>query len=178
MAPIRHFAGGGRNDADRSKLKIGDPLKALFSSEFASMFGLTAGLEPAWEAIDMASLRPRPAVMTVTDRAANRVREIVEHADRPLAGLSVGVKKGGCAGMEYTLEGVTEAPAGADVVSANGVNVYIDPKAILFLLGTEMDFETSKIRSGFVFRNPNEVSSCGCGESVNLKPAEPEALGA
>lgn len=126
----------------------------------------------------MASLRPRPAIMTVTDRAASRVREIVESSDRPLAGLSVGVKKGGCAGMEYVLEGVEKAPPGADVVSANGVNVYVDPKAILFLLGTEMDFETTKIRSGFVFRNPNEVSSCGCGESVNLKPAEPEALGA
>ncbi|MBN8995975.1 MAG: iron-sulfur cluster assembly accessory protein [Rhizobiales bacterium] len=125
----------------------------------------------------MASLRPRPAIMTVTDRAASRVRELVENSDRPLVGLSVGVKKGGCAGMEYTLEGVEKAPAGADVVNAQGVNVYVDPRAILFLLGTEMDFETTKIRSGFVFRNPNEVSSCGCGESVNLKPAEPEALG-
>jgi iron-sulfur cluster assembly protein len=116
--------------------------------------------------------------MTVTDRAASRVREIVENSEQPLAGLCVGIKKGGCAGMEYVLEGVEKAPPGADVVSANGVNVYVDPKAILFLLGTEMDFETTKIRSGFVFRNPNEVSSCGCGESVNLKPAAPEALGA
>lgn len=126
----------------------------------------------------MASPRPRPAVMTVTERAAARVREIIENSDKPLAGVSVGVKKGGCAGMEYVLEGVTEAPRGADVISAGGVDVYVDPKAILFLLGSEMDFETTKIRSGFVFRNPNEVSACGCGESVNLKPAEPEALGA
>jgi iron-sulfur cluster assembly protein len=126
----------------------------------------------------MAALRPRPAVLKVTDRAASRVREIIENSERPLAGVSVGVKKGGCAGMEYTLQAVAEAPAGADVVDADGISVFIDPKAILFLLGTEMDFETTKVRSGFVFRNPNEVSSCGCGESVNLKPAEPETLGA
>ena len=119
--------------------------------------------------------RPRIAVMKLTERAAGRVRELIENADKPLAGLRVGVKKGGCAGMEYTLEGV-EAPAPADdVVTDHGVNVYVDPKAVLFLLGSVMDFETTKLRSGFVFQNPNEVSSCGCGESVMLKPAEPAA---
>lgn len=122
----------------------------------------------------MAGTRPRFAVMKLTERAADRVRELAENAGKPIAGVRVGVRKGGCAGMEYTLEAV-EAPAPADdVVSEHGVNVYVDPKAILFLLGSVMDFETTKLRSGFVFQNPNEVSSCGCGESVMLKPAEPE----
>ena len=115
--------------------------------------------------------RPRIAVMKLTERAAGRVRELIDNADKPLAGVRVGVKKGGCAGMEYTLEAV-EMPAPADdVVSDHGVNVYVDPRAVLFLLGSVMDFETTKLRSGFVFQNPNEVSSCGCGESVMLKPA-------
>ena len=122
--------------------------------------------------------RPRIAVMKLTERAAGRVRELTGNAGTPRAGVRVGVKKGGCAGMEYTLEAV-EAPAPADdVVSDHGVNVYVDPKAVLFLLGSVMDFETTKLRSGFVFQNPNEVSSCGCGESVMLKPAEPVAADA
>jgi len=117
--------------------------------------------------------RPRIAVMKLTERAAGRVRELMDNAGKPLAGVRVGVKKGGCAGMEYTLEAI-EAPAPADdLVSDHGVNVYVDPRAVLFLLGSVMDFETTKLRSGFVFQNPNEVSSCGCGESVMLKPAEP-----
>jgi len=114
--------------------------------------------------------RPRPAVMTVTERAAERVRELI--GGKELAGLRIGVRKGGCAGMEYTLEEVAVPVPADDLVSSHGVNVYIDAKAILFLLGSEMDFETTKLRSGFVFRNPNEVSSCGCGESVMLKPAD------
>jgi iron-sulfur cluster assembly protein len=77
--------------------------------------------------------------------------------------------------MEYTLEAVENPAPADDVVSDHGVNVYVDPKAVLFLLGSVMDFETTKLRSGFVFQNPNEVSSCGCGESVMLKPAEPAA---
>jgi iron-sulfur cluster assembly protein len=111
--------------------------------------------------------------MKLTERAAGRVRELLETADKPLAGVRVGVKKGGCAGMEYTLEAIATPLPADDVVSDHGVNVYVDPKAILFLLGSVMDFETTKLRSGFVFQNPNEVSSCGCGESVMLKPAEP-----
>ena len=119
------------------------------------------------------ALRPRPAVMQLTERAAGRVRELVGSAERPMAGVRVGVKKGGCAGMEYTLAAVEAPGKGDDVVSAHGVNVYVDPTAVLFLIGSTMDFETTKLRSGFVFQNPNEVSSCGCGESVMLKPAEP-----
>jgi iron-sulfur cluster assembly protein len=120
----------------------------------------------------MASARPRPAVMRLTEAAAARVRDLVANADRPMAGLRIGVKKGGCAGMEYTLEPVEAVNPVDDLVSAHGANVYVDPKAVMFLLGSEMDFETTKLRSGFVFRNPNEVSACGCGESVMLKPAE------
>lgn len=120
----------------------------------------------------MANPRPRPAVITLTEHAAARIRELVDQNDKALVGVRVGVKNAGCAGMSYTLDPV-ETPDGADdVVSAHGVDVYVDPKAVLFLLGSVMDYEETKLRSGFVFNNPNEVSSCGCGESVMLKPAE------
>jgi iron-sulfur cluster assembly protein len=113
--------------------------------------------------------------MTLTERAAARVRELVEGAERPIAGVRVGVKKGGCAGMEYTLEPVETPAATDDVVTGHGATVYVDPKAVLFLFGSVMDYETTKLRSGFTFQNPNEVSSCGCGESVMLKPADAAA---
>ncbi|MCB1486843.1 MAG: iron-sulfur cluster assembly accessory protein [Bauldia sp.] len=119
----------------------------------------------------MANPRPRPSVMRLTERAAARVREIVDGSDKVLAGVRVGIKKGGCAGMEYTLDPVETVNPADDVVSEHGVNVYVEPTAILFLLGSVMDYETTKLRSGFVFQNPNEVSACGCGESVMLKPA-------
>jgi len=120
--------------------------------------------------------RARLQVMSLSDAAAERVREIIEDSDRAIAGLRVGVKKGGCAGMEYTMDYVEAADPKDEVVVDKGVTLYIDPKAVLFLLGTTMDFETTKLRSGFVFRNPNEVSACGCGESVQLKPASAAAL--
>ena len=120
--------------------------------------------------------RARLQVMSLSDAAAERVREIVEDSDHTIAGLRVGVKKGGCAGMEYTMDYVEAADPKDEVVVDKGVTLYIDPKAVLFLLGTTMDFETTKLRSGFVFRNPNEVSACGCGESVQLKPASAAAL--
>ena len=120
--------------------------------------------------------RPKLAVISVTERAAERVRDLVEGNDRAILGVRVGVKNAGCAGMAYTLDPVETPNAADDVVTAHGVNVYVDPKAVLFLLGSTMDFETTKLRSGFVFQNPNEVSACGCGESVMLKPAsEPAA---
>jgi len=122
--------------------------------------------------------RPRPAVMQLTTRAAARVRELIANNDKPLAGVRVGVKKGGCAGMEYTLDPVETPDAADDLVSDHGVTVYVDPSASLYLLGSTMDYETTKFRSGFVFHNPNEVSSCGCGESVELKPAERAATDA
>lgn len=117
----------------------------------------------------------RFAVISITDKAAERVREIV--ADRDGAqGIRVGIKKGGCAGMEYTIGLVTEANAKDDHVEHGGAHVYVAPEAALYLLGTEMDFEVTALRTGFTFRNPNESSACGCGESVELKPADLKAL--
>jgi iron-sulfur cluster assembly protein len=118
-------------------------------------------------------------VLSLTDRAAERVREIVANAAGGAEGIRLGVKKGGCAGMEYTVSLVGEPAAGDDVVETEGVRVFVDPSASLFLLGTEMDYEETKFRSGFVFRNPNQVSACGCGESVELRPSDKaEAKGA
>lgn len=117
-------------------------------------------------------------VLTLTDAAADRVREIIDNASTPALGLRVGIKKGGCAGMEYDMSLVDEARPGDDIIDDKGVKIFVEPSAALFLLGTEMDHEISKFRSGFVFRNPNEVSACGCGESVNLKAAEGDPLGA
>jgi iron-sulfur cluster assembly protein len=120
----------------------------------------------------MTGLRPSPKVMTLTDTAAERVREIMTRSDRPVAGLRVGVKNGGCAGMEYTMEWADRQEKLDEVVEDKGVRIFIDPKAILFLLGTEMDYRVETLKSGFVFNNPNQTSACGCGESVQLKPAE------
>jgi iron-sulfur cluster assembly protein len=115
-------------------------------------------------------------VIKVTERAADRVREIVENADATAEGIRVGVKKGGCAGMEYTVDLVREPNPADDMVEVGGAKVFVSPQATLFLLGTEMDFEATKLRTGFVFRNPNQTSACGCGESVEIRPAAPEAL--
>jgi iron-sulfur cluster assembly protein len=121
---------------------------------------------------------PSFKVLSLTDAAANRVKQIVAHAERPIAGLRVGVKNGGCAGMSYTIEYADAPKPGEDVVEDKGVKVFVDPKAVLFLLGTEMDFQTTKLASQFVFKNPNQTSACGCGESVAITPARPEVLGA
>ncbi|WP_321340270.1 Fe-S cluster assembly scaffold SufA [Breoghania sp.] len=115
-------------------------------------------------------------VITLTDPAAERVREIMENSDKGVVGLKIGVKQGGCAGMEYTLDYVSEPDPADDVVETKGVKVFVDPSAVLFLLGTEMDYEETKLRSGFVFNNPNQTSACGCGESVEIVPASPDAL--
>jgi iron-sulfur cluster assembly protein len=119
--------------------------------------------------------RPKPAILTVTDAAAERVREIVHGAGKPVAGVRLGIKKGGCAGMAYTMDIAEAAGKGDDVVDlGDGVRVLVDPAAVLFLLGTEMDFTVDKLSARFVFRNPNETSACGCGESVTLTPAKLE----
>lgn len=119
--------------------------------------------------------RPRPKVLTLTDRAADRVRAIIARSETPIAGLRIGVKTGGCAGMEYTLDYAAALGPADEVVEDKGVTVLIDPKAILYLLGTEMDFVTEKMTQRFVFNNPNQVSACGCGESVSITPALPES---
>ena len=119
----------------------------------------------------MASARPRPQVMRLTDAAADRIKAIMAKADKPFAGVRVGVKNGGCAGMSYTMEYAEEIQKLDEVIEDKGVKLLIDPKAVLFLLGTEMDFKTDKLASTFVFNNPNQTSACGCGESVQLTPA-------
>lgn len=118
--------------------------------------------------------RPRPAVMTVTEAAAARVRDLIARADKPVAGVRVGVKNGGCAGMSYTMDLADTVEKGDEVIETQGVKVLIDPKAVLFLLGTTMDFTIDKMSAKFVFRNPNETSACGCGESVSITPAKAE----
>lgn len=118
--------------------------------------------------------RPRPAVMTITDAAAARVRELIARAEKPVAGVRVGVKNGGCAGMSYTMDIADTVEKGDEVVDVQGVKVLIDPKAVLFLLGTTMDFTIDKMSAKFVFKNPNETSACGCGESVSITPAKTE----
>ena len=120
--------------------------------------------------------KPLPKVMTLTEKAAERVKQIIQASDKPIAGLKVGVKNGGCAGMEYTLDYAETFEPGADVIEDKGVKIMIDPKAVLFLLGTEMDYEVSKLSSGFVFNNPNQTSACGCGESVAITPLSQDQL--
>jgi len=117
--------------------------------------------------------RERPKVVTLTERAAERVREIMGRAETPYAGLRVGVKNGGCAGQEYVLEYAQEAGPLDEVVEDKGVRILIEPKAVLFLVGSEIDYEVSKLSAKFVFRNPNETDACGCGESVTIEPAKP-----
>lgn len=117
------------------------------------------------------------AVMTLTDTAAARVREIVAaRAKEGASGVRIGIKKGGCAGMEYTVDLVTEPETGDDLVESAGAKVWVDPAATLYLLGTQMDFEVSKLRTGFTFSNPNQTSACGCGESVELQAADLKEL--
>ena len=118
------------------------------------------------------SSRPRPQVMTLTDAAAERVKAIIGRAKTPVVALRLGVKNGGCAGMEYTMEWAEYQKPLDEVVEEKGVRIFIDPKAIMFLLGTEMDYKESMLKSGFVFNNPNQTAACGCGESVMLKPAQ------
>ena len=124
----------------------------------------------------MANSRPRPQVMRLSDAAANRIREIVANTPRPIVGVRVGVKNGGCAGMSYTMDYAERVEPHDEVIEDKGVRLLIDPKAVLFLLGTEMDFKVDKLSSGFVFKNPNQTSACGCGESVALTPASGEAV--
>jgi iron-sulfur cluster assembly protein len=121
------------------------------------------------------SLRMMPKVMTLTDAAAERVATLL--AQKPgVKALKIGIKKGGCAGMEYTMNWANEIGKFDEVVEDKGAVVLIDPAAIMYLIGTEMDFKIDKLSSQFVFNNPNQKSACGCGESVNIEPATPAGL--
>jgi len=113
--------------------------------------------------------------MRLTEAAADRIKAVMAKADRPIAALRVGVKNGGCAGMAYTMEYAEQVGPLDEVIEDKGVRILIDPKAVLFLLGTEMDYKVDKLAAQFVFNNPNQTSACGCGESVQLTPAGAEA---
>jgi iron-sulfur cluster assembly protein len=123
----------------------------------------------------MATLRPRPQVMRLSDNAAGRIKDIIGKSERPIAGIRVGVKNGGCAGMSYTMEYAEALDPRDEVIEDKGVRLFIDPKAVLFLIGTEMDYRIDKLSAGFVFNNPNQTSACGCGESVAITPAQQDA---
>ena len=118
--------------------------------------------------------RERPKVIRLTDVAAERIRSIMEQSEGRYIGVRVGVKNGGCAGMSYTMDYAESTSPLDEVVEDKGVRILIDPKAVMFLLGTEMDFKRDKLAARFVFTNPNQTEACGCGESVAIKPAKPE----
>src|SRR4051794_447410 len=120
----------------------------------------------------MATVRPRPQVMRLTEAAAARIKDIMAKAERPIAAVRVGVKNGGCAGMAYTMDYAEQIGPLDEVVEDKGVRILVDPKAVLFLLGTEMDYRVDKLSAQFVFNNPNQTSACGCGESVQLTAAK------
>jgi iron-sulfur cluster assembly protein len=119
----------------------------------------------------MAVARPRPQVVRLTEAAAERIKAVMAKADRPIAAVRVGVKNGGCAGMAYTMEYADKIDPLDEIVEDRGVRILIDPKAVLFLLGTEMDYKVDRLSAQFVFNNPNQTAACGCGESVQLEPA-------
>jgi iron-sulfur cluster assembly protein len=119
----------------------------------------------------MAAPRPRPQVMRLTDAAADRIKAVIAKTDRPIAAVRVGVKNGGCAGMSYYMEYAERIDPLDEVIEDKGVRILVDPKAVMFLLGTEMDYKVNKLAAQFVFNNPNQTAACGCGESVQLEPA-------
>src|SRR3954463_11553141 len=116
--------------------------------------------------------RPRPQVMRLTEAAALRVQELTRRADSEIVGLRVGIKNGGCAGQSYTVEYAHDVRPTDEVVEDKGVKILVDPKAVLFLLGTEMDYKADKMQSQFIFNNPNQTGACGCGEWVQLTAAK------
>ncbi len=116
--------------------------------------------------------RERPKAVKLTDAAAARIRDIMADAEGKYQGVRVGVTNGGCAGMSYTMDYAEDVKPLDEVVEDKGVKIFIEPKAILFLIGTEMDFVTEKFGARFVFNNPNQTAACGCGESVSITPAK------
>jgi iron-sulfur cluster assembly protein len=128
----------------------------------------TESPKPAAPAAAPRPRRPRPQVMTVTPAAAERVKALIEKRGKPTAGIRIGVRTKGCSGLSYTLEYADQQQPMDEVVESDGVKLLIDPKASLFLIGTVMDYEEDKLKSGFVFTNPNEKGRCGCGESFHV----------
>jgi iron-sulfur cluster assembly protein len=128
----------------------------------------TTTTEAAKPAAPARARRPRPQLMTVTPAAAERVKALIESRGKATAGVRIGVRTKGCSGLSYTLEFADSQQPMDEVVETEGVKLLIDPKASLFLIGTEMDYEEEKLKSGFVFKNPNEKGRCGCGESFHV----------
>jgi iron-sulfur cluster assembly protein len=128
----------------------------------------TTTTEAAKPAAPARPRRPRPQLMAVTPAAAERVKALIESRGKPTAGIRIGVRTKGCSGLSYTLEFADSQQPMDEVVETEGVKLLIDPKASLFLIGTEMDYEEEKLKSGFVFKNPNEKGRCGCGESFHV----------
>lgn len=124
----------------------------------------------------MSAMFDKPKIMTLTDAAAERIREIIDGSDKPVAGVRVGVKNAGCVGMEYTMDFVETPDPADDLIEEKGAKLFVDPKAILFLLGATMDYRVEKLKAGFVFDNPNQTDACGCGESVAITPASEAQL--
>lgn len=120
-------------------------------------------------------MRARPPAITITERAADRLRSLIAQSDEPIVGLRVGVRARGCSGLSYTMEYASEKKPLEDAVEDKGVTILIEPSSALFLIGTEMDWVEEDLGARFVFRNPNEVDRCGCGESfrVNAGGAQP-----
>ena len=116
--------------------------------------------------------RERPKPVRLTETAAARLRQIMQDAEGKYLGVRVGVTNGGCAGMSYTMAYAEDTKPFEEVMEDKGVKIFIDPKAILFLIGTELDFVQEKLGTRFVFNNPNQTSACGCGESVQITPAQ------
>ncbi|MEO9876924.1 MAG: Fe-S cluster assembly scaffold SufA [Anderseniella sp.] len=126
--------------------------------------------------VNTSNNRTMPSVLTLTDAAVERIRHLMARSEKDTGGLRIGVKNGGCAGMEYTMDFVDEPDKFDEVIEDRGARVLIEAKAILFLFGTTMDYEVSKLRAGFVFNNPNQTSACGCGESIELTPVSADVL--
>jgi iron-sulfur cluster assembly protein len=114
---------------------------------------------------------PHFAVVSLTESAAARARKLIESAGQPVAGLRIGVKNGGCAGMTYTMDLADEVRPADEVIEDQGVKILIAPKDVMFLLGTKLDFEANKLQASFTFHNPNQTGACGCGVSVSITPA-------
>ena len=114
---------------------------------------------------------PQFAVLSLTEAAAARARRLIESAGRPVAGLRVGIKKGGCAGMTYTMDLADEVRPADEVIEDQGVKILVAPRDLMFLLGTRLDFEADRLQASFTFQNPNQTGACGCGESVSIAPA-------
>ncbi len=120
----------------------------------------------------MNNLNTKQSLISITSEALRRLKSLIREAEEDVKAIKLGVKNGGCAGMAYTMDYLEEISNSEEIIKIEDVNIIIDNSAILFLLGTELDYEETKLNSGFVFNNPNQTDACGCGESVTLEQAE------